>query len=134
MNYRQTTTLYLGAALYRIRLERHCRRNHEWVIGTYTLLYLELKEYMPDVATFDVYAVLRYQQIVEVACAYFIEQPDGEQIRDIFELVRTAIRKAAKQLKSLSRDEVATHLEEIRVLFLASDKMHSDLKQIYSGA
>ncbi len=134
MDYKQTTALYLGAALYRERLERRCRRGDEWVLGTYALLYLELMENLPDVASLDVYAVQRYQKIVEVARAYFAAQPDVAQIRDIVELVRSAMHKAADRLKTLPRNQSILRMEEMRVFLLASNKMSSDLKQIHSGA
>ena len=134
MDYKQATALYLDAVWYRAKLERRCTQNGVWVIGTFALLYLELKKYAPGVGALDVDAMKRFQQVVEVARTYFKEQPDSVQVADIVNLVSLTMGQAIERARqSSTRAFVKGREDEMRIFFLASEKMYADLSQIDPG-
>jgi len=134
--HKRISALYLDAALYRAKIENRCKRNGEWSLGTFAMLVLELREYSTSVATLDTAAILRYQQIVEIACACLRTDADLGRATEVAQHVRVALGKAADYLvqQTVMDSMTRAQAEELRLIHKAADAIEAALKGLLPDA
>lgn len=125
MDNKRIALLYLDAALYRASVEKYCKAGDEWLPDTLTVVLDMLAKDRSRVVVLEIPAVLRYQQLIEVACEYLRAHfdPDG---RAEIERIVWAIGKEARSFRRLrGRDPDAE-----KIITVAAKRIVADLQKL----
>jgi hypothetical protein len=119
--YKQSASFHIEAALYRISLERRCKKNDgTWAVGVPAHILLALEDSREQFSVLGPETLVRYQHVVEVACEYLRANPSREAALGIISAVQDVLNDTFREISLRLSAENQTIPPEIPMLLYAT--------------
>lgn len=129
MDYKRVVRLKLDAAAHRANLDRRLRPKGAWVEGVLTIVAMELYEDYEAVHRLEEAAVLRWQNLMEVARIYGTANLDPEGSAQIQKIFIGRVVPLSVQEEKYRTDPLA-----FEMISAAGKRIREDIDVLFPGA